>query len=79
MTGARLEGMVSDFDPAVGLGTVEAAGGARYRFHCTQVADGSRQVEPGTPVVFVVVAAHGGQWEAAAVAAAGSGGPLSSG
>jgi cold shock CspA family protein len=63
-------GRVMDFDEGVGLGRIEtegegAGGAGRYRFHCTQIADGSRAVVPGTPVSFRVVAGRGGQWEAA--------------
>lgn len=68
--GDRLTGTVVDFDVKVGLGTVEVAARPRlrYRFHCTQIADGTRTVEVGTRVGFVVVAAHGGVFEAAGVA-----------
>jgi hypothetical protein len=37
----------------------------RYRFHCTQIADGSRTVVVGTVVTFGLLAGHGGRWEAA--------------
>lgn len=62
-------GLVVDFDEGVGLGQIEAeeaaGAGGRYRFHCTQIVDGSRVVAPGTRVSFRVVAGRGGQWEAA--------------
>jgi cold shock CspA family protein len=60
-------GVVADFDERTGLGTVAAGSGRSYRFHCTAIADGSRRIEPGTPVVFVVVAARHGRWEAASL------------
>jgi cold shock CspA family protein len=60
-------GEVRDFDAAVGIGTVVGGDGREYPFHCTQIADGSRDVEVGTPVEFQVVAGHLGRWEASAV------------
>ena len=71
-------GRVSEFDAAVGLGRVESGGGGAgdagdtgesYRFHCTQIADGSRSIEVGTEVSFSLVPGRLGQWEAAGVAA----------
>jgi cold shock CspA family protein len=64
-----LAGRVAAFDDAAGFGEVEADDGCRYFFHCTQIADGSRVIEPGTPVTFEVVAGHLGRWEATAIAA----------
>jgi cold shock CspA family protein len=64
-------GEVASFDEHGGWGTVVATGpggGRRYPFHCTAVADGSRHIAPGTPVVFGVVAGHHGRWEATDVA-----------
>ncbi len=58
-------GLVEEFDEAVGLGTVLAANGEHLPFHCTQIADGTRVIAPGTAVCFEVVAGHAGQWEAA--------------
>jgi CspA family cold shock protein len=78
MTGPeRRRGVVVEFDEAVGLGWIEpvnegaapAAGKspARYLFHCTQIADGTRTIPAGAAVSFVVVAGHGGQWQAARI------------
>lgn len=61
-------GRVESFDAAVGLGWVVAANGRRLRFHCTQIADGSRSIDPGTEVTFEIVPGHLGTWEATAVA-----------
>ena len=66
--GARLEGVVASFDDHAGLGEIEAASGARYWFHCTRIADGSRHVDPGRQVTFRVVPGHHGRWEAAEIA-----------
>lgn len=64
-------GTVTDFDEARGLGTVTAADGAAYPFHCTAITDGSRTIEVGTAVVFDVTAGHLGRWEAAALVPGG--------
>jgi cold shock CspA family protein len=60
------QGHVVAYDPARGLGTVEADDGARFGFHCTRVV-GRRDLPAGTPVRFRVVPGHLGAWEAAAV------------
>jgi cold shock CspA family protein len=60
-------GVVAEFDEAVGLGTIRSADGAEVRFHCTQIADGSRSIAVATEVRFDVVAGRGGRWEAAGV------------
>ncbi len=54
------------YDAHAGFGELEADG-IRYWFHCTAVADGSRQAEPGQRVGFRVVPGHLGRWEAAEV------------
>ena len=63
-TGVSSTGRVASFDPEVGLGRVEADGGRTYPFHCVAIADGSRQIEPGTRVRFRVAAGLPGRWEA---------------
>ena len=68
----RRAGTVVAFDEHVGLGQVEAAaGGRRYRFHCTQIAGGSRRIEVGVRVSFELLAGKGGAWEAADLRTAG--------
>lgn len=63
---SRRKGRVVEFDEQVGLGVLEpSGGGAHLRFHCTQIADGSRSIPPGTQVSFVVIPGRGGTWEAA--------------
>lgn len=62
--GERRSGTVEEFDETVGLGSVAGAGGGRYPFHCTQIAGGSRTVDVGATVTFVVIPGHGGVWEA---------------
>jgi len=43
-----------EFDQHVGLGVVEAENGDAFPFHCTQIADGSRVIDTGAKVRFVV-------------------------
>jgi cold shock CspA family protein len=62
-----LIGTVTAFDPARGLGTVTDADGHDYEFHATAIVDGSRRIEPGTAVTFVLRPGHQGRYEAGAV------------
>ena len=62
-----IEGVVTEFDEAAGLGTVTAGDGARYPFQCTQIADGTRTIAPGTAVTFEVRPWHRGRYEATAI------------
>lgn len=50
------KGLVISFDEHVGLGEVQGEDGQVFLFHCTQIADGSRVIDSGTPVTFTVVA-----------------------
>ncbi|MGH9105146.1 MAG: cold shock domain-containing protein [Acidimicrobiales bacterium] len=58
------KGKVEAFDVEAGLGQVRAEGGRLYSFHCTDIAGGSRQIDVGAAVEFVVVPGHRGTWEA---------------
>ena len=62
------KGKVGSFDADVGLGEVQGEDGRRYPFHCTEIADGSRRIEVGTEVEFVVEPGHLGIREARALA-----------
>ena len=62
-----MKGTIADFDEHVGLGTVRAEDGRELSFHCTQLLDGTRTIDVGARVRFVVVAGHLGRWEAARV------------
>jgi hypothetical protein len=70
---SALLGRVATYDGERGLGTVESMPAAPgpatrlYPFHCTAIADGSRRIEPGTPVTFVAVPGLGGIVEARAL------------
>jgi len=48
-------GRVIEFDEHVGLGVVADGADETFPFHCTQIVDGSRTIDVGTSVVFVVV------------------------
>jgi CspA family cold shock protein len=60
-------GTVASFEKDRGLGEVVTADGAIYPFHCTAIADGSRDIAVGTPVTFTVTAGHLGRLEATAI------------
>jgi len=62
-----LDGVVSSFDDPRGIGEILGSDGVSRRFHCTQIADGSRSIAPGTEVRFTVIAASDGTWEAGSV------------
>ncbi len=61
-------GAVESFDRHVGLGQVRAEDGRTFPFHCTEIADGSRDIAVGARVSFVVAPGQLGRWEARAVA-----------
>jgi cold shock CspA family protein len=61
-----VEGSVAEFDGGRGIGVVVDAGGARYRFHAANIADGSRRIEVGTEVSFERLARFGA-WEATSI------------
>jgi cold shock CspA family protein len=72
VSGERRRGRVFRYDEDAGLGWVEAVeDGSKYRFHCTQIADGSRRVDVGAEVGFVVIPGRLGQWEAGDLRPAG--------
>lgn len=57
-------GTVVEFDARRGIGAVERADGARFAFHCTQIADGTRTVPVGAAVTYRIVPGALGRWEA---------------
>ena len=67
MTIARGRGRVTEFDPERGTGLIIGDDGARLPFHCTQIADGTRDIAVDTAVRYDVVPGSLGAWEAAAV------------
>jgi hypothetical protein len=46
---------------------VTGSDGTTYDFHATALLDGSRQIEPGTDVTFIVRAGRRGRYEASAL------------
>jgi cold shock CspA family protein len=58
------QGVVSAFEADRGLGVVTDADGVCFDFHCTAIADGTRLVEVGAPVSFVVRPGRRGRLEA---------------
>ena len=61
------EGTVASFDSRRGLGEIRDPGGRVYPFHCTKIADGSREIPVGVPVEFTVAPGPLGRWEAVAI------------
>jgi cold shock CspA family protein len=57
-------GSVVSFDAQAGLGEVEDEKGRRFAFHATSIADGTRTIEVGAAVIFVVAPGLGGRFEA---------------
>lgn len=62
-----MQGTVTEFDDAAGLGTVTTDDGTAYRFHCTAITDGTRTIAVDTDVDFETRPARDGTYEAAAV------------
>ena len=60
-------GRVSTFDADTGLGEIDADDGGNYPFHTTAIADGSRTIQVGTQVHFLVFLAARGRVEATEV------------
>lgn len=48
-------GTVAEYDFERGLGSVVDGAGTVYPLHCTQIADGSRDISPGAEVTFEVL------------------------
>jgi len=57
-------GTVVSFDAQRGVGTVTDQVGAELFFHCTAITDGSRRIDVGQSVSFVVRPTHRGLLEA---------------
>jgi cold shock CspA family protein len=79
MTAARREpraprrGTVTEFDEARGLGEISDRDGVRFPFHCTAIADSSRQIAIGASVVFRLAPGHRGRYEARDIETLGPG------
>ena len=57
-------GVVSEFDEPEGLGVLREPDGTEHPFHCTAIADGSRDIAVGTAVTFRLMAGRHGRMEA---------------
>lgn len=64
MTTTPRRGTVTTFDDPRGIGVVTDDDGTEFPFHCTAVADGSRHVDEGAVVSFVMRPGHLGRYEA---------------
>ena len=62
-----IEGTVVAFDSRRGLGEIRSADGVVYPFHCTKIADGTREIPVGAAVEFTVAPGPLGRWEAVAI------------
>ncbi len=60
-------GTVGSFDKASGLGEITGNDGTRYPFHCTAIADGTRDIDVGRAVTYTITAGHLGRLEATAI------------
>jgi cold shock CspA family protein len=58
-------GTVASFEKDRGLGEIVTSDGQIYPFHCTAIADGTRDIAVGAAVTFTVTAGHLGRLEAA--------------
>ena len=63
-----MRGRIIAFDEPRGIGEVQADDGVTYRFHCTQIADGSRSIPVGAVVTFETFEHPVGGTEATAIA-----------
>lgn len=54
-----LNGVVTEFSEARGLGTVTGDDGRIYLFHVVEIADGTRSIRVGQPVSFRPLAKFG--------------------
>jgi cold shock CspA family protein len=61
------QGTVVAFDSRRGLGEIRGADDRPYPFHCTMIADGSREIPVGAPVEFTVAPGPLGRWEAVGI------------
>lgn len=65
--GGRKTGTIVAYNADAGYGAVVVDGdtdATEWFFHCTAIADGSRDIEQGAVVSFDLVAGHCGQCEA---------------
>ncbi len=54
-----MNGRVTSFDEAAGLGEVTGEDGTRFVFHCVEIADGTRLIDSDTRIEFEMLAKLG--------------------
>jgi cold shock CspA family protein len=59
-----VDGKVVAFDSTRGLGEIQGEDARAHPFHCTKIADGSREIPVGVAVEFTVAPGPLGRWEA---------------
>lgn len=57
-------GSVHEYDSSTGIGSIATTSGDLLSFQCTQLLDGSREVESGASVCFDRLPGGPGVWEA---------------
>lgn len=62
-----ISGTVTVFDSRRGIGELRTDDDRVYPFHCTRIADGSREISVGVPVEFTVAPGPLGRWEAVGI------------
>jgi cold shock CspA family protein len=62
-----MNGRIESFDDRRGDGLVRTDGGEALYFHCVNIADGSRSIDPGTRVSALRQVGHLGHDEATAI------------
>ena len=62
-----MDGEVVAFDAKRGLGEIRGADDRAYPFHCTKIADGTREIPVGVTVEFTVAPGPLGRWEAVGI------------
>lgn len=68
-----VDGQVVAFDSKRGLGEIRGEDERTYPFHCTKIADGSREIPVGVAVEFSVAPGPLGRWEAVAIRVSSAG------
>jgi cold shock CspA family protein len=62
-----VSGTVTAFDSRRGLGEIQGEDERVYPFHCTKIADGTREIPVGVAVEFTVAPGPLGRWEAVGI------------
>jgi cold shock CspA family protein len=68
-----MDGKVVAFDSKRGLGEIQGADERAYPFHCTKIADGTREISVGAAVEFTVAPGPLGRWEAVGIRVSSAG------